>query len=125
MSDVKYNWSLNASMPVYKEIPSSNQVGLYMIYDGNLNTREQVALNVDGIGTKEASDMDTILTFLDSYTMKKLYPVHIDNSKNPIASKFDGSRSYSNANTSISFTQEKKHKTFDKEKTKIIGKYIN
>ena len=125
LSDVKYNWSLNASMPVYKEIPSSNQVGLYMIYDGNLNTREQVALNVDGIGTKEASDMDTILTFLDSYTMKKLYPVHIDNSKNPIASKFDGSRSYSNANTSISFTQEKKHKTFDKEKTKIIGKYIN
>jgi hypothetical protein len=125
LSDVNYNWSLKASMPVYKEIASNSQMGLYMIYDGNLNTREEVSLNVDATATKEAYDMDAILTLLDAFTRHKLHGVHIDETKNPIIRSFDGSRSYSNANTSVVFTQEKKHQTFDKEKTKIIGKYIN
>ena len=129
-SEINYQWSVKASVPHYTPTPAVDKPGLYMIYDSHTNKRETFEFSVDAKAKALYLGGDEILTMTDFYSAQRLIgdkhaTDHIEEAKNPAMKSFNINKTNAGASLSSSFTQQKKHETLEKDKTKIKGKYIN
>lgn len=126
LEDIVWSWDVTPSLPHYTPTPSNNVGGLYMIYDAGIMKRMKFQLTLECRAKKCVEYQDAIV-MAEKYA-NYLAEFHIDKKsyvdKSASINKNEGTRAIG---VTVNGTCKKHsvHNIIDKEKTKIIGDYVN
>lgn len=126
LEDIVWNWEVTPSLPHYSTTPSNNLAGVYMVYDAGIMKRIRFQLSLDCRAKKCVNFQDAVRIaekYANYLTMAHIdQESYVDKSASSNQNPTDGT-----IRVSLNGTCKKhsKHNIIDKDKTKIIGDYVN